>query len=171
MMTLNTRFHTPRCLLVIVAVFCVAGGACSMKDRKASAGTDYRLGDQIVLSPLTYTVVESKWAAELGEFPTQRIPERNFLLIRISVTNSGGSPVTLPFFTLENSAGKTFREVQDGAGVENWLGMLRTVKPAETEDGWILFDAPTNSYRLAIPDPADPDGARVVKVEIPLRLD
>ena len=171
-MMLNTRHRLSGSAIAIVAAFCALSGAgCSSTTHKAEAATGYRMGDQVILPPLTYSVVQSTWKTQLGEFPMQRVPERNFLLIRVSVTNSGGSDVAAPIFAIENSAGDKFTELQDGAGVDNWLGLVRTLKPAETSEGWILFDAPTNSYRLRIADVSDVNRERAAYVEIPLRLD
>lgn len=99
-----------------------------------------------------------------------RLPERNFLLVHLSVTNSGGQKASIPFFSVENSRGEHFPESENGQGVDNWLGVLRELKPAETEEGWIVFDVPHNSYRLQLLDNGDEGNERVAYVDLPLRL-
>ena len=117
--------------------------------------SEYDMGEKVRVGPLSYNVIETVWKNQLGEFPSVRIPERNFLLVRLSVTNSGGDDHTMPPLQLEAESGDAFPEIMQGQGVTNWLGLLRRVPPAQTEDGWILFDVPTNSYRLKISDTND----------------
>lgn len=100
-----------------------------------------------------------------------RLPERNFLLVHLSVTNGGGQTASIQFLSVENSRGDHFPESENGQGVDNWLGVLREVKPAETEEGWIVFDVPQNTYRLQIVDHGDAANERVAYVELPLRLE
>jgi Domain of unknown function (DUF4352) len=134
----------------------------------------YNIGDRVVLGNLTYNVLETQWKSQLGAFPTVRMPQNSFLLVRITVTNGSGSDVNIPMLSLENSAGATFTELTDGSGVENWLGIVRQLAPADTDTGWIVFDVPTNSYRLKLTEPLDagssdsgPDTAFVL---LPLNL-
>jgi hypothetical protein len=131
--------------------------------------SEAKMGDPAVAGPLTFTVLETKWQSQLESFPTPRMPERNFLLIRMSVTNSSGSETNIPFLKLENSSGEIFTELENGSGVDGWLGMIRTIRPAQTEEGWILFDVPTNSYRLRVTD-GNVEDERVTYVSIPLTM-
>jgi hypothetical protein len=61
--------------------------------------------------------------------------------------------------------------LENGEGVSNWLGILRTVRPAETLQGQILFDVPLTSYRLRVPDGAGPGEEKYAWISIPLRMD
>ena len=128
------------------------------------------MGEKVRVGSFTYNVLEAEWRNQLGDFPAARVPEQNFLLIRVSVTNSGGKAEPIPPLTLENSRGDSYNEVQDGRGVNGWIGIFRNLNPAMTEDAWVLFDVPTNSYRLKITEPDDPDDSRVAYVKIPLKL-
>jgi hypothetical protein len=130
---------------------------------------EYHIGDAAPTGPLTYTVVEARWASQLEGFPTPRIPNRNFLLVRLTITNGGGTEAGLPFLKLVNSNGDTFSESEDGTGVEHWLGLIRRIDPAQTEDGWLLFDVPTNSYKLRASDGAL-ENEHVAMISIPLSM-
>jgi Domain of unknown function (DUF4352) len=132
---------------------------------------EYNVGDKVQLGPLVYNVIEAEWKSQLGEFPSLRMPERSFLIIRLVVTNGGGESIMIPQTKLENSNGETFQELTDGAGLPNWLGLLRSLKPAGTERGEILFDVPANSYRLRLTDGSDAEHAPVAYVRIPLSFD
>lgn len=129
---------------------------------------EFDMGEKVPVGPLTYTIIESQWKSQLGTFPTARIPQSNFLLLRITVTNSGGSEISIPSLEIENTRGDSFTEVS-GEGVDRWLGVLRRIPPAGTEEGWILFDVPTNSYRLKVQD-LNSQSDRITYVKIPLRL-
>jgi len=134
-------------------------------------GTQFSMGDRVPVGQMTYSVVESEWKTQLGESFKVRSPENRFLLIRISVTNGTGTDASIPLFTLEASNGQTYRELSNGEGVVNWFGLLRTISPGQTQQGAILFDVPLTSYKLRVPDIADPGLERYVTVQIPLRLD
>ncbi len=74
--------------------------------------------------------------------------------------------------TLVAAGGRTYPELTDGAGVEDWLGVFRKLKPAETVYGWILFDAPRADYHLRVTDDAfDPEDARIALIQVPVRLE
>jgi hypothetical protein len=99
------------------------------------------------------------------------VPQQRFFLVRISVTNGGGSEVSVPLLQLESYAGQTYQESQDGDGVSTWLGLIRTLRPAETLQGQILFDVPLTSYRLRVPDGAGPGAEKYAWIAIPLRME
>jgi hypothetical protein len=131
----------------------------------------YDMGERVENGPFTYVVVENIWKSDLGEGFQIRAPKNRFLMLSISVTNGGGSEASVPMLTMEGTNGQVYQELSDGAGVSNWLGILRTVKPAETLQGRILFDAPLGTYRLRLPDGADTGYEKYSWVTIPLNLD
>ncbi len=131
---------------------------------------DYQMGERIPAGPLTYNVVEKVWRSQLGEMFQTRTPQNRFLLITISVTNGGGGDVSVPLMQLEGTDGKVYPELENGDGVDNWLGILRTVSPAQTQQGRILFDVPLGAYRLRLSD-GDSVNGRYVYAQIPLQID
>ena len=153
--------------VVGLAIFLLINtAACKPADAPKS---EAKMGDPAVAGPLTFTVLETKWQSQLEGFPTPRMPERNFFLVRLSVTNSSGSETNIPFLKLENSSGDVFSELENGSGVDGWLGMIRHIRPAQTEEGWILFDVPTNSYKLRVTD-GNVENERVTYVSLPLSM-
>jgi len=48
---------------------------------------------------------------------------------------------------------------------------LRTISPAGTDQGWLLFDVPIGSYRLRLTNAADPEQEAHSFVDLPLSLD
>lgn len=142
--------------------------ACKDKPKQLS----FRMGERMQVGKLVYNAMETKWRADLGEMLTKRVPQNRFLLIRLAITNSGGSEKSIPMLTLESPSGETFTELQDGAGVDGWLGLLRNIAPAQTEEGWILFDVPPNNYNLRVVDPSDdPAAEQSLLISIPLAMD
>ena len=139
--------------------------------RQNSTQIDYRMGERATNGPVVYSVVQTVWKTQLGDLFNVRVPRNRFLLITLSATNSGGKEIALPFFTLEGSNGKEVKELENGEGVDNWFGLLRTLAPAETHQGNLVFDAPLTSYRLRLTDGGEPGTEKIVWVEIPLRID
>ena len=70
-------------------------------------------------------------------------------------------------FRSEDDNGATFPELSSGEGVPQFIGYLRSVKPAESQQGNALFDAPPRHYKLRI---ADETGEKVAYVDIPLNF-
>jgi hypothetical protein len=129
------------------------------------------MGEKLTLGPLTYVVIDSTWLGQLGDALKLRPPQQRFLVISLSITNGGGGDVAVPLLNLENSDGRDFLESDNGEGVDDWLGLIRSIKPAETLKGKILFDVPLTSYRLRLTDGAGPGAEKYGWVSIPLRLD
>jgi hypothetical protein len=136
-----------------------------------SSQIDFDMGNKVVVGPLSYTVVDATWKGQLGESYKTRTPEQRFLLLTIAVTNSGGKEISIPLLQLEGPNGRTFTELPDGDGVDQWFGLLRTISPAQTQQGRILFDAPLTSYRLRLTDGGEPGFERFAWVQVPLHID
>lgn len=136
------------CFAVALAALSLAG--CSTPS-KPPVNT-YLLGEKAQLGRLNYTVFETQWLTHIGEGATARIPENRFFLVRLAVVNGSGQDVSLPNLTIVDDQGKSYEELTNGEGVPQWAGYLRTVRPADTSQGNILFDAPPGHYKLKIWD-------------------
>lgn len=130
----------------------------------------YKMGERVQVGPLIYTVLDTEWLDSLGEAPQVRMPQHRYMAVRLSVTNSGPATSGIPAVTLVDAGGTSYTELNDGRGLGDWLGYLRTIKPAETIHGRVLFDVPAASYRLNLTDDADPEEAKVATVDVPLDL-
>jgi hypothetical protein len=140
-------------------------------NKQNSVRIDYPMGERVTLGPLTYNVIETTWRSQLGSDFKLRIPEQRYLMITISVTNGGGHEVSVPLLTLENQGGQTFLETDNGEGVDNWFGLLRTLSPAQTQQGRIVFDVPLTSYKLRVNDGGESGADKYAWIQIPLRLE
>ncbi|HLH44953.1 MAG TPA: DUF4352 domain-containing protein [Bryobacteraceae bacterium] len=138
---------------------------------KGSGKAEYGMGEQVALGPLAYTVIDSSWKTQLGDFPKLRIPQQRFLLLQLSLSNNGASEVSVPLLLLQADNGRSFMESEDGEGVDRWFGLLRTVRPGETQQGQILFDAPLASYRLRVTDGGGPGAEKYAWIAIQPRID
>ena len=129
------------------------------------------MGERVQAPPLVYNILEAQWKPALSD--GGRAPKHRFLVIRVSVTNSGGEETIIPPFELESSDGKTtYQEETSGMdGLPNWLGMLRQVTPAQTEEGYVVFDAPMAAYKLRMFDGKDVDTEKYAIVDIPVSLE
>jgi hypothetical protein len=139
--------------------------------RQNSIRIDYQMGERVTVGPLTYNVVESSWRSQLGNEFKLRMPQQRFLMITVSVTNGGGHEVAIPLLMLENANGQSYLESDNGEGVDNWFGILRSLAPAQTQQGRVLFDVPLTSYKLRLSDGGPAGLERYSWVQIPLRMD
>ena len=131
---------------------------------------NYEMGERIEIGPFTYVVVESTWRSELGQGFQVRSPKNRFLVLTVSVTNGSGSEASVPMLSLEATNGQMYQESNDGSGVQNWLGVLRTVKPAETLQGRVVFDVPLSAFRLRLPDGGESGYEKYAWVNVPLSI-
>jgi hypothetical protein len=135
-----------------------------------AARADFAMGDRVPVGAITYSVVEATWRTQLGESFKIRTPENRFLLIKVSVTNGSGKDISIPLLTLEGANGKIYHELPSGEGVDNWFGVLRTLNPAETQQGNVVFDVPLASYKIRMPDISDSGFQEDALVQIPLQM-
>ena len=163
------RAPLPSILLLLTAAIAILFLSGCRKQN--STQINYQMGERIVNGPMVYNVVQTVWRTQLGELFRVRAPENRFLIVTLSATNSGGKEVSIPFLALEGPGAKEYREVEDGDGVDNWFGILRTIQPAETRQGNVVFDVPLTSYRLRLTDGGEPGTEKNVWVDMPLRMD
>lgn len=154
-----------------IAAFCLP---LSCQKKSGGSARVWRMGEQVKVGPLIYSVLEAEWHADLKAGDKQVIPQNRFLLVRLSVTNSGGQPVSVPGVTLEGEKGEAYYEQTEVEGVPDRLPPLRHLAPAETIEGRVLFDAPQNAYRLRVREEGEPDQPEdklaAALIEIPLNL-
>ncbi|HLH41118.1 MAG TPA: DUF4352 domain-containing protein [Bryobacteraceae bacterium] len=160
-------FKPLQLLALLPAVLALA--ACANKQEQTRV--DFQMGERATVGPLTYNVIETGWRSQLGSEFKMRFPEQRFLLVTISVTNGGGREISVPLFTLEDQKGQTYPELDNGEGVDNWFGLLRTLPAAQTQQGRLVFDVPFGSYKLRITDGGEPGLEKVAYIELPLRMD
>jgi hypothetical protein len=126
------------------------------------------MGEKVQTGALVYQVLEAEWRNELGN--GGRSPKDRYLFIRLSVTNSSGTTVAAPALTIEG-AGKTYSEVVENTEkVDNWMGLLRNVAASQTEQGWIVFDAPMAAYKLILEE-GEVGQEKTAHVDIPVHLE
>jgi Domain of unknown function (DUF4352) len=157
---------------LLLGAWSIAGGLWSTGcSRQTSAQINFQMGERITAGPVVYNVIQTMWRAQLGDIFKTRVPENRFLLITLSATNGGGREISIPLLALEGENSKEYRELENGDGVSNWFGLIRTLSPAETRQGNIVFDVPLTSYRLRLTDGGEPGTEKFVWVDIPLRID
>jgi hypothetical protein len=153
----------------LMAVLCAAGALSSCRNKRdASFIGTFRMGEKVQTGALVYQVLQAEWRNELGS--GGRTPKDRYLFIRLSVTNSSGSTVAAPALTIEG-AGKTYSEVVENTeNVDNWMGLLRNVAASQTEQGWIVFDAPVAAYKLVLEE-GEVGEEKTAHVDIPVHLE
>lgn len=150
--------------IVLISLLALAGAGCSSNQKKESL--TYPAGDKVTVGPLVYNVIDTQILTQLGDDPaTARSPQNRFYLMTIAVSNASTDDLTIPSLTLIDDSGKEFPELADGTNVPKWLGVVRRVSAAQTEQGNIVFDAPAAHYRLRLTDEAED---RQLFADIPL---
>jgi hypothetical protein len=159
-----------RYIYPVTAVLALLSVSCSKGTPETPPA---RMGENLRVGSLVYTVTETQWADQLGtDLAVARMPSHRFLMVRLSVTNSGGEETIIPAMSLLDVNGKIYAELTDGSGVPNWLGMIRRIKPAQTEHGSVLFDVPVNEYKLQVSyDGDDPEQEIIGMVNLPLKFE
>ena len=127
----------------------------------------YNLGERAQVGALIYNVFETQWNVGLGTPPSARIPANRFLLVRLSIVNSAGRSVSVPSLSLIDDDGNLIEESTSGDRVPNWLGIARTVAPAESEQGNALFDVQPRHYKLKV---SDEDNIKFAYIDLPLNF-
>lgn len=135
--------HVAACALILLAL----SGSCSKKKIVRTV----EMGEKAEIGPFLYQAYDTAWPMSLGE----RVPKDHFLIVKLTVVNSGAGDATIPSIDLVDDSDKTIPELSDGTGVENWLGMARTLHPGETAHGEVVFDAAPRQYRLRVADEGD----------------
>jgi hypothetical protein len=148
-------------LLASLAVWTACTPAVSPEART------YGMGERVTAGALVYNVFEDQWKAQLGEGNETRVPKDRFFVVRLSVVNGGSTDLMVPSLTLIDDSGQTFPELSDGDSVPAWIGYLRKVKPAETLQGTVVFDAPPKHYRLRV---SDENSQKTRDIDIPLNF-
>jgi hypothetical protein len=151
-------------LAAVAAAFLLS--SCGDSGEKYPVRT-YNMGERITLGHIVYAVFETQWLTHIGEGVAARVPQHRFFLVRLSAVNSFGADIIVPNFVLEDDNGKTYPELSSGEGVPNYIGYLRSAKPAEAQQGNALFDAPPRHYKMRI---ADETGEKIAYVDIPLNF-
>lgn len=149
-----------------------ASGAClalsiSCSTSRTQALT-FPIGQKVQVGKLFYQVMEAEWSTEAQG--ARQPPKNRILQLHITVTNSGSQEATLPFLKLIDAAGKEIVELSDLEGNPNWLGALRRMQPALTEEGFVYFDVPVGAYKLEVIDNSNADDEKAAYIEIPASL-
>ncbi len=161
-----------RQLILTATVLCalVAAG-CGKKVDTSVIGT-FRMGERVQIGSMVYTVLEAQYRPALNDSGTGKPPKNRYLFVRLSATNSGGDLAGAPPFTLLAADGTQHQEVTEGLEeVTGHLGKMRMIQPAQTEQGYVIFDVPMAAYKLLISDGGDPGSEKFAQVDLPVTLE
>ena len=152
---------------LLALAFLIIG--CGAKEG-GSAKVLRQMGEAVQVGPVVYNVLDAEWQPQIAGSGSPKLPKNNFLILRLNITNAGNTELTLPLLQLEDEKGAEHFEVSELAGVEEWLGLLRPIRPSDTIQGRIVFDVAPANYRLRVTDGGEPGEEATALVEIPLKL-
>ncbi len=148
--------------LVICALLLTVLSACTPKSRI------FQFGEKVEVGGAVYTLMDAEWATQLDAGGAAvRTPQHRFLVVHLSVSNAGSKELTLPLLNVVDPAGVEHLESSEGQGVTEWMGILRTLNPAESKEGRIVFDIPVGNYNLRVTDGREQDRERTELVALP----
>lgn len=140
-------------------------GSCGSAKPKAPV---FSIGQRATVGRLSYLVTEAEWRQDV---PGGRQPVKNRVLqLHLMITSGAGAETTVPMLRLVDGAGNEIGELAEIEGNPQWLGMIRRLQPALTEEGHIYFDVPVGAYRLEVVDNTEPEAEKMAYVEIPASL-
>ena len=152
---------------LVAAVVTNAFLMTSCGEEKTFPVRTYSIGEKVAIGRLVYTVFDTQWHTHIGEGAEARVPQHRFFLVRMSAVNGGSSETLIPNVSLQDDAGNSYTELSNGQGVTQWFGFLRNVKPADSAQGNVLFDAPARHYRLKV---TDESREQTALIDIPLNF-
>ncbi|HXN45489.1 MAG TPA: DUF4352 domain-containing protein [Bryobacteraceae bacterium] len=155
---------------VVALALCGFLCGCSSPQTPISDPRVYQMGEPVKTGPLVYSVLDTEWFDQLGDPAAPRLPHDHFLAVRFSVTNAGSVTSGIPPLTVIGSQRATYTELNEANALPEWIGYIRSVKPAETLHGRILFDVPPGDYRLRVADDAEPENQSSATIQMPLEL-
>ena len=74
----------------------------------------YPMGERVQIGTFIFTVFETQWLTQLGDPPSQRVPQQRYFLVRMSITNAGGSDAIVPALALVDESGAAHPELING---------------------------------------------------------
>ena len=151
--------------LCAIGAILVFPSSCSSGKTKALT---FPIGQKVQVGKLFYQVIEAQWMAEVQG--AKQPPKNRILQLHITVTNSGSQEASLPFLHLIDAAGTEILELSELEGNPAWLGVLRRMQPALTEEGSVYFDVPVGASKLEVVDNSNADDEKFAYIEIPASL-
>ncbi|HEX8984719.1 MAG TPA: DUF4352 domain-containing protein [Bryobacteraceae bacterium] len=157
-------------LLAGIATLSLCFSGCT-PGKSGGVAHKFRMGEHAQAGTLIYTVLDTEWLDQLGQPPDVKLPQHRFLAVRMSITNSGAAPAGVPRAALVGASGTRYEELENASGLSAWLGYIRSVNPADTLHGRVVFDAPPSDYQLMLSSSAgDADDGAAVLVALPLQF-
>ena len=141
------------------------------RGQQAGPGEVFSMGSQVRVGSLTYQVIDADWRDSLDTATGPRQPKNRYLMLNVTVTNNGNEDAGVPLMALIDSKGTENLEERKGDGVPQWLGYLRVLAPGTSQSGYVLFDAPAESYKMRVSSGGEPDKEQTALIEIPFKID
>lgn len=109
-------------------------------------------GQSVHVDYTTYAVWQSWWSNRLSDnqFLDQR-PNAAYLFVELTVRNDDKKARIVPPLKLVDENGAEYEASSDGWAVEGAIGILESLNPSVSKQGFIVFDVPRErSYKLKL---------------------
>lgn len=143
--------------IVLLIAGCFGCAAMQMAHRSYELPT-YSQDQEVTQNVFKYRIEEAYWANDIDMSVSP--PEAKFLVIVISITNTGNKPVGMTplWFSLKNEQGVEYA-LSDKAGHHKFVGNLGpTFNPNMPVKDRLVFDVPKDNYYLIVSKGTNPGG-------------
>jgi hypothetical protein len=110
------------------------------------------MGETLTIGYTSYVVWRAHWSDRLSsnQFLNKR-PNAKWLFLDVSVRNNDKKARTIPPFKLVDEQGREYESSSDAMMIENAIGVLDSLNPDVTKQGYVVFDVPSNrTYKLEL---------------------
>lgn len=109
-------------------------------------------GETLHIGYTSYCAWKSHWADRLSsnQFLNQRA-NASWLFVTMTVRNDDRKPRMIPPIQLLDEEGREYQSSGAATMIENSIGVLETLNPGVSKEGYIVFDVPKGrTYRLKV---------------------
>jgi F0F1-type ATP synthase epsilon subunit len=124
----------------------------SEPENDSTSSNTYAEGETVNVAYTSYSVWYSWWSSQLSDNEFLDEPaDAHYLFIELTVRNDDTEPRMVPPFKLIDEYGSEYETSANAWAVEGSIGILRTLNPSVSKQGFIVFDVPRDrSYRLKL---------------------
>ena len=112
----------------------------------------YKEKETVSVGYTSYAIWRSWWSSNLNDnkFLDER-PNAMYLFVELTVRNDDEKPRTVAPFKLIDENGAEYQASSNGWAVDGSLGLIETLNPFVSKQGFVIFDVPKNhKYRLLL---------------------
>jgi RNA polymerase subunit RPABC4/transcription elongation factor Spt4 len=109
----------------------------------------YAEGESVRIGSFVYSVNDSMWRSAIGGQYNRQDANASFLVVEVSVTNSGNEGAMIPSLELTDNKKNDYESSSKSWVLDRSIGALDRLNPGVTKTGLVVFDVPMKEgYKL-----------------------